>query len=158
MTAAEVLPLTLYLPVLAFAAASDVRKLRIPNWTALAGIAFFGLTLPLVGWPEAGWRLLDAGTIFALGFGLWVLGLLGAGDVKLLSALLLLVPSTQAAAFAFTFAGAMMLCLTVMVTLQWSRALQSTGWVSMRAHGHFPMATAIALAAPVHLLAMLAIA
>jgi prepilin peptidase CpaA len=65
---------------------SDVRHRRIPNFLCLggflAGIALHGW---LGGWPAAGWALLSGVTLLVATFGLFAIGWMGAGDVKLLA-------------------------------------------------------------------------
>ena len=72
--------------VLCWASVSDVRDRRIPNRAVLAVIALFGV-----------WTLLDAGggllsgvlaaaLGFTVGYALYLLKVMGAGDVKLFSA------------------------------------------------------------------------
>lgn len=73
--------------LLVLAVVSDVRQRRIPNGLVLAGLAA-GLAVHL--WGGGGWGLLSAlgGSLLLLGltFPLFALGWLGAGDVKLLTA------------------------------------------------------------------------
>ena len=75
--------------VLAFAAITDVRVRRIPNWTVLACLGLFA------GWAlvhPLSWDLwaLGAGAIaFAVSFVLYSMGLVGAGDSKLFAAVAL---------------------------------------------------------------------
>lgn len=68
------------------AAAVDVWRFRIPNAVVLALAGLFAATslaLPLgTDWPG---HLGAAGLVFAIGIGAWRLGVLGAGDVKLLA-------------------------------------------------------------------------
>lgn len=65
----------------------DVRFRRIPNWLTLlgclAGLLFASVTGGLPGLIESGKGLLLA---FAIGLPFWLLGWMGAGDVKLVSA------------------------------------------------------------------------
>ena len=79
--------LALFLALLAWAALSDGLRFRIPNPACLAIALLYPahvLASPLpVDWPGA---LLIAGILFAAGLGLFVKGLVGGGDVKLLSA------------------------------------------------------------------------
>ena len=142
----DLLPLMLFAPVLVFAGASDLTRMRIPNWTSLAAIGLFVLALPILGLDEALWRLAVAGTIFALGLGLWALRMFGAGDVKLLSALLLLVPVAEIALFWQVLSASLLIGLAAVTGLRASGVLRATGWTSMRAHGQFPMGISIALA------------
>lgn len=80
------------LPVCAWAAYSDLSRMRIPNLSVLllAGVyATVGLALlPLDGWSLAdwGWRWAQLVAVLALGMILNAGRLLGAGDAKLLAA------------------------------------------------------------------------
>lgn len=76
--------------LLLVAAFRDMLLRLIPNPVSI-GIATAGLLLRLLG-GNAGLALLAAGGVFLLSFLLWRRGLLGGGDVKLLSALTLAVP------------------------------------------------------------------
>lgn len=69
-----------------YAAATDVKRLEIDNWVPCAIIALFvafAITNPVV-WPV---HVIVMLVIFAIGFALNAAGILGGGDVKLLSAL-----------------------------------------------------------------------
>ena len=77
--------------VLGWAAISDVRARRIPNWTVLVLI---GLFVPWALASTLSWSLwaLAAGVIaLVASFGLYALGVIGAGDSKLFAASALLV-------------------------------------------------------------------
>jgi len=69
------------------AVASDIRQRRIPNWLCLLGF-FAGITLHgwLGGWSGAGFALASGLVLLLCMFSLFVIGWLGAGDVKLLAA------------------------------------------------------------------------
>jgi len=75
--------------VLGVAAVTDVRKRKIPNWTVLASLGLF------IAWAfvhPLSWDLwaLGAGVIaFAVTFGLYSAGQVGAGDSKLFAAVAL---------------------------------------------------------------------
>lgn len=140
------LPLVAFGPILVLAGLSDLRRMRIPNWTSLAAVALFVLTAPVIGWEEAGWRLATAALVFSVGLGFWALRLFGAGDVKLLSALLLLIPSQGLILFWQVFAASLLVGLLVVTSFRASGLLRQTHWVSMRAVGHFPMGISIAMA------------
>lgn len=77
------------LPILlTIAATSDAMTYRIPNWlTLLTAALFFPMALA-TGLPLAlyAWHLLAALLIFALGYTLFAFNLMGAGDVKLMTA------------------------------------------------------------------------
>ena len=61
----------------------DVRSLRIPNWLNAAGIlGAFLMAAWLGGLPGFAAALAGAGTALAVGFTLFALGIIGAGDAK----------------------------------------------------------------------------
>lgn len=73
-----------------FAAYSDYKLFIIPNWISIALCILYPiavLTSPVeIDWF---WSLVICGIVFVVGFTLYILGGLGGGDVKLLSALCL---------------------------------------------------------------------
>lgn len=81
--------------LLAVAAVSDARRFVIPNWLCAAVAA---LSLPYwLGshgalWPGYAVQIGFAVAVFALFAGVFALGLMGGGDVKLLAALALWLP------------------------------------------------------------------
>jgi len=86
MTIAATLP-ELSLSALALAAAAcDVRSRRIPNWMVATGMIAALVSQCLVsGLAAGGWAwLTGAATGLALYFGLYLVGGIGAGDVKLM--------------------------------------------------------------------------
>ena len=77
---------------LVVAAVTDIRRRTISNWlcgaVALAAPLFWWASgLPL--WPDIAWQLGLAAAVFAVLAGLFALGQMGGGDVKLLTALAL---------------------------------------------------------------------
>lgn len=80
----------IYLFLLCFAAVSDFRKLRIPNWISLALIALFAFDMLLAGHDRAALHHLGvAVAAFAVGLVLYIFGWWAAGDVKLMAAVAL---------------------------------------------------------------------
>lgn len=73
-----------------YAIVSDFTRLRIANWIPATLVALF-LVYALLRLDVAKFQshLLLAGIVFALGFIMFVLGWIGGGDVKLLTALTL---------------------------------------------------------------------
>ena len=68
---------------LLFAVNSDLQTSRIPNsLNALGLLAAFGCSLIFTGWAGLGISIMGAGSAFAVGFILYAVGLLGAGDAK----------------------------------------------------------------------------
>ena len=77
--------------LLIWAAASDVASRRIPNLAVLALIGLFGLWA-LAGLPVSLGSAIAAAAIgFAVGFGLYLFKIMGAGDVKLFAATALFI-------------------------------------------------------------------
>src|ERR1043166_1053662 len=73
--------------VMLIAALNDVRTYKISNWLCLALVGLFPLYV-LTAPQEVYWaqHLLVAGAVLMVGFAMFALGLLGAGDVKMLTA------------------------------------------------------------------------
>lgn len=72
------------------AAVSDVTRYRIPNSVVYAIVAAFAVgAIFNVTWPAILWPVLAAVAMFLLGAGLFALGLVGGGDVKLIAAMAL---------------------------------------------------------------------
>ena len=147
----ELLPLLLATPLLLWCAWTDFRFMRIRNSAVLVAVAIFVLTVPAVGWGEAGLRLVAAGLVFAVGFALFAARLMGGGDVKMGSALVLFVPTGTYTLFALLFSLAMMLGIGAMLALRAIPALRRAGPVSLRAQGTFPMGIAFGLCGLMHL-------
>lgn len=74
--------------LLIVAAVIDVRRHRIPNWLTLSGL-LFGLGYSIIEpfWRDHGflWALGGAAIGFCVFFPLWLLRMMGAGDVKLMA-------------------------------------------------------------------------
>ena len=128
---------------------TDLSDLRIPNVVVMALLAVFAATqAPFLPLPELAWRTGAAAVVFALGVAVFVLHLLGGGDVKLLPVVVLFIPSGQWAQF--------MLALSVAVILSLSclRLLRRTGvgrqWRSLNQTARYPLGPAIALAALIY--------
>jgi prepilin peptidase CpaA len=108
----------LYALLLAAAAVTDVWKFKIPNWVSAALLVLFvptALLLPL----EVDWLShVGAGlSVLAVGVVLFVRGWLGAGDVKLMTAVSLWAGFAYLAQFVFIVAlagGALALLLLVL--------------------------------------------
>jgi prepilin peptidase CpaA len=123
-----------YAALLLAAAGYDVRSRRIPNWSVLAIAGLFLIGLPF-GWPVASWTACLAAMALALaiGFPLFAVRRMGAGDVKLLAAaalftgldhMLLLLVATAVAGGA--------LALVALTARPYATALAAAGWPQTR--------------------------
>jgi prepilin peptidase CpaA len=107
-------PRSLALIVLLVTAATiDVRSHRIPNWLTLSGTAFglgYSAFVPFYIHHGFQWSLEGWAVCFALLFPLWMMRIMGAGDVKLMAmagALLGLGGIYYALVFSFIAGGAL---------------------------------------------------
>ncbi len=96
----------LFLCLCVLAALYDVNQLRIPNWLnlTLAGLflpaaAVSGLPLEILGG-----HLLAGLLAFVIGYGLFMFGVFGGGDAKMIPAVVLWMGPTAAFPFAFYMA------------------------------------------------------
>lgn len=89
----------LFLPLL-YAALQDFRAMRIANWVSIAITAGFVL-FSVTHWSHVNFsmHLLIAAVIFVITYGFWLLGWLGGGDVKLLTAVGLWIGPAYAVPF-----------------------------------------------------------
>ncbi|HXU99532.1 MAG TPA: prepilin peptidase [Caulobacteraceae bacterium] len=138
----------LFTAVLAWAAISDVRQRRIPNWTVLAVVGLFVPWALAHPWTWDAWAL-GAGLLALLAsFGLYAAGLIGAGDSKLFAACALLVGIGDLGwlALATAVAGGAIGLVSLV-----SRPTRALVMFNMRARGDFgrgvPYGVAIAAAA-----------
>lgn len=116
--------LALFAALLLLAALEDLRTRRIPNWLVLAvGVVWLPWSLagPASGeWPAA--FLLALGSLLA-GALLFARGILGGGDVKLITAVILWAGLPHLALF--TFVMSLTGGLLAMMSLAWQRY----GWM-----------------------------
>jgi prepilin peptidase CpaA len=115
---------SILLALLLIACVSDCRSLRIPNWLTIGGSTFallYSWVLPFSPQLGFGWALggLALGLCFMLP--LYMLGVMGAGDVKLMAmvgAFLGLTPTLYAVLFVFVCGG-----LSALAYSAWRHAL-----------------------------------
>lgn len=97
----EIAAFFVFAVLVSFAAITDVQRLKIPNWISLALVAGFVLFAPFMGlgWGQAGLHLGVALLCLVVCFGMFAAGWLGAGDAKLMSAVLLWLGAPAATTF-----------------------------------------------------------
>ncbi|MET7242738.1 prepilin peptidase [Methylobacterium sp. EM32] len=74
--------------LMAYAAVSDILTMTIPNRIGLALVAAFAVLAPAsgLGWLEIASHVGAGALVLAVGFVIYLLGAMGAGDVKLAAA------------------------------------------------------------------------
>jgi prepilin peptidase CpaA len=94
----------LALGLIAFAAASDVATMTIPNWVSLVLTAAFPLAALTAGATigQVGAHLAFGFVILLVGFGMFQAGVLGGGDVKVISAFAVWTGATAFTPFMLT--------------------------------------------------------
>lgn len=143
-------PLFAAAPVMVIAAWSDIRHMLIPNVLSLVLVGIFVLFSAAFPPPDLAWRLVIAGSVLVLGIVANYFRLFGGGDVKLLSALMLLVPVPTLITFTHVFSLSMLLGIAAILTLRRIPAVAATGWPAFRPGRHFPMGVSIGLAGLAH--------
>jgi prepilin peptidase CpaA len=114
-TAISIIALTMFSGLLVWAAISDFRRYIIPNQVSLGVLALFPvyvLSAPNpVNWQ---WALVMAGVFFAVGFVMWLTRAMGAGDAKLLPAVMLWVGAKDFTTFMVVLiAGSLVLAFVI---------------------------------------------
>ena len=133
-------------PLLIAAAYCDLRFLRIPNAISLFLVAVFvgaALTSPP---DDVAVRLAAFAAVFGLGFLAFAYRLVGGGDVKLLSALVLVIPADGLILFANLFSLSLLIGVATILLLRRTPLAAASGWKSLSEGRNFPMGISIALA------------
>jgi prepilin peptidase CpaA len=101
--------LVVFVGLVLFAALSDIATMEIPNWVSIAVAALFPLAAFLAGFSalQIGVHVGIGFLVFLAGFGLFALGILGGGDVKVIAAASIWTGAAALSPFTFatTLAG-----------------------------------------------------
>lgn len=123
--------LVVFPAAMAYAAASDLTTMTIPNWLCLLLVAAFALCAISsgFGWAAAGWHLAAGLTVLAICFGLFAAGWIGGGDAKLAAATALWLGFDQLLPYFFiaSVAGGLLTVLILKLRTMPLPALAS-GW------------------------------
>ncbi len=113
----------MYAAVLCYGCISDVKSLKIPNAVSGVVLALFFLHWFSAPVDDVTKHIIVAGVALLLGFGVFAAGFMGAGDIKLISALMLWAGPQDAFAFliVMTFAGG--LCAGLLLIARTSMAV-----------------------------------
>lgn len=91
-TAIAIVALTIFSALLVWAAVSDFRRYIIPNQVSLGALALYPVYVMSAPEPiNWQWSLVMAGIFFTVGFVMYVVRAMGAGDAKLLPVVMLWV-------------------------------------------------------------------
>lgn len=132
-------------PVLAIVAYCDLRYMRIPNALSLIAIAVF-VVVSVIAPPADLWpRVAVAGIVLALGLTAFAFRMIGGGDVKFLSAMMLSVPTSGLLIFANVFSASMLAGIVFVLGMRRIPATQGWGWKTFGGSQKFPMGISIAL-------------
>jgi prepilin peptidase CpaA len=132
--------------VLLWAAVSDIRSRRIPNIAVLALVGLYAVWVLVGAGAGLGSALGAAAISFGIGYGLFLFGVMGAGDVKLFAAGALFMGLAELPLFALATALAGGLVAVVSLLLRPQRAAVM---FSLRGRGDYgrgvPYGVAIAM-------------
>ncbi len=148
----EILILTLFPALMAFAAASDLLTMKISNRLSLAlAVGFFVLAFA-VGMPaaEVGWHVVAGISVLAVSFFFFARGWIGGGDAKLAAATALWLGFTHLTAYLFLasiIGGGLTLFLIAMRRYPLPQPLAETPWIARLHHAGSGVPYGIALAA-----------
>ncbi|SLN46319.1 Type IV leader peptidase family protein [Roseivivax jejudonensis] len=134
--------------LLALAALSDLRWMRIPNALVLATVALFAVThAPCLETADLVWRVAVALVIVLTGLAAFAAGLVGAGDVKFLAALSLFVPADDWVLFLFMLGVGLLLAVALTLGLRRVAADPGSHWkVLADEAGRLPAGVGLGLA------------
>lgn len=142
----EIVPMLLLAPVLMAVAYFDLRFMRIPNILSLMVLAVFAVAAFFFPPADLLARLVIATSVLLLGFIGFSFRLIGGGDVKILSALMLVVPTSGIVVFANVFSISMFAGIILVLAIRRFPQINSLGWKSFGGSHKFPMGLSIALA------------
>ena len=131
----DLLIITIFPLAMAFAAATDLFSMTVPNWISLLLVAGFAVLAPLVGlgWSEAGLHVaLGLGALIVT-FAMFSFGWIGGGDAKLFAATCLWLGPEQMllyAVYAALLGGALTLLLMFLRSMPLPAMLYSQGWLT----------------------------
>ena len=130
----DVLLLTIFPGAMAFAAATDLFTMTVPNRLVQVLTAGFFILAPMVGlgWADIGLHVALAAVALLVTFGLFSKGWIGGGDAKLFAATCLwLGPGAMLAysIYAALLGGALTLLLLFARNMPLPATLLSQGWI-----------------------------
>ncbi len=146
----SLIPLILMSPILLAVGFCDFRYMRIPNVLSVLAIIVFIATAYFIPFQELGLRVALSLATLVIGFIAFSLRMFGGGDIKMLAALMLFIPSHTLTLFAFVFSISLLVGIGLIVTLRTAPGARQSNWVSLQANAKFPMGISISLAGLAH--------
>ena len=135
-------------PLMFYIMYSDLRSLRIPNWSVLAVLGIFVVTglwsLPLETFL---WRLAHGAIVLVIGFALYALfsAKIGAGDIKLITVLVPFVAGGHALFVLLVYAVLTFAALMVHRLIRAYLRGRKTGWIAFDQQIYFPVGLILGL-------------
>lgn len=150
----ELAILTIFPAAVILAAFTDLFTMTIPNRISLVLVAAFLVLAPFanITLPQFGWHIAAGLIVLAVTFGLFIAGIIGGGDAKLVSAVALWVGMDHLLPYllvASLFGGALTLGLLSFRKMPLPLQLDKLGWIA-RLHspkGKIPYGIALAAGA-----------
>lgn len=139
-------------PLLVAVILYDLRFMRLPNVLSLLFLVVFLGTLPGLmtspdPWGALAWPVGTAAVVLVTGMLANALGLMGGGDVKILAALMLFIPTDQLVTFVTLLCFCMVIGIFGMMALRSLRAGRPSRWKSLTETKRYPMGLSIGAAA-----------
>jgi len=131
----DLLIITIFPLAMAFAAATDLFTMTVPNPVALLLVAGFAVLAPLVGlgWTEIGLHVALAAVALVVTFAMFSFGWIGGGDAKLFAATCLWLGPAEILAYsvyAALLGGALTLLILVLRSVPLPALLSQQGWIA----------------------------
>lgn len=143
----EVSAAWIIVPLLLAVILYDLRFMRIPNRLVILFAVVALVTAPFqIGFEEMLWRLGVAAAVFAGGLILYARRMMGAGDVKLLAVLMLLIPIEGMQAFSMMLSMSILLGVAAWIVVRRVRGAAPTQWRSLQQQSRFPLGLSIGMA------------
>lgn len=130
----------------------DLRVMRIPNrLVALIAVVAVAVLVLDVAWDEALLRLAVAGAVLLIGLVLFALRLMGGGDIKVLTVIMLLIPTDTLPIFGLLLSASIFVGIAIMGIARALAKGHQTRWRSFWDRRRFPLGLPIGMAALAYL-------
>lgn len=154
----ELIPLVLLTPLLVATGYSDLRYMKIPNRLSIATVALFmAISFFILPLDSIMQRMLISLAFLVIGFIGFALNIIGGGDAKMLSALMLFIPPGTLSLFMLLFAASLLFGIVFLLTLRATPVGATASWLGLQRGARFPMGISIAMAGLTHPVALFAL-